>query len=84
MPVPGSSSELQELLAKLVAFDTTSAKSNLELIAFLAELAAPTVPFRGKLGLASSLGQTLDRQNLYTGSSTWIVILAKLGQQRAR
>jgi acetylornithine deacetylase/succinyl-diaminopimelate desuccinylase-like protein len=33
--VPASSSEVQELLAKLVAFDTTSAKSNLELIAFV-------------------------------------------------
>jgi acetylornithine deacetylase len=30
-----SSSEVQELLAKLVAFDTTSTKSNLELIAFI-------------------------------------------------
>ena len=30
-----SSSEVQELLARLVAFDTTSAKSNLELIAFV-------------------------------------------------
>ena len=33
--MPASSSEVQELLAKLVAFDTTSAKSNLELIAFV-------------------------------------------------
>ena len=32
--MPASSSEVQELLAKLVAFDTTSAQSNLELIAF--------------------------------------------------
>ena len=31
----GSSSEVREMLAKLVAFDTTSAKSNLELIAFV-------------------------------------------------
>jgi acetylornithine deacetylase len=33
--MPASSSEVQELLAKLVAFDTTSAKSNLELISFV-------------------------------------------------
>ena len=33
--MPVSSSEVQELLAKLVAFDTTSAQSNLELIAFV-------------------------------------------------
>jgi acetylornithine deacetylase len=33
--VSASSSEVQELLARLVAFDTTSAKSNLELIAFV-------------------------------------------------
>jgi hypothetical protein len=32
--VSASSSEVQELLARLVAFDTTSAKSNLELIGF--------------------------------------------------
>jgi acetylornithine deacetylase len=35
VPVPSSSSAVQELLGKLVAFDTTSAKSNLELIAFV-------------------------------------------------
>ena len=35
VPVPASSSAVQELLAKLVAFDTTSAKSNLDLIAFI-------------------------------------------------
>jgi len=33
--VSASSSEVQELLARLVAFDTTSAKSNLELIGFV-------------------------------------------------
>jgi len=33
--VTGSSSQVREMLAKLVAFDTTSAKSNLELIAFV-------------------------------------------------
>jgi acetylornithine deacetylase len=33
--MPASSSEVQELLAKLVAFDTTSAKSNLGLISFV-------------------------------------------------
>jgi acetylornithine deacetylase len=33
--VPASSSAVQELLAKLVAFDTTSARSNLEAIAFV-------------------------------------------------
>ena len=33
--MPATSSKVQEMLAKLVAFDTTSAKSNLELIAFV-------------------------------------------------
>jgi acetylornithine deacetylase len=38
--VPASSSAAQELLAKLVAFDTTSAKSNLELIDFIRDILA--------------------------------------------
>jgi acetylornithine deacetylase len=40
VPVPASSSAAQELLAKLVAFDTTSAKSNLKLIEFVRDYLA--------------------------------------------
>ena len=38
--MPASSSAAQELLAKLVAFDTTSAKSNLKLIEFVRDYLA--------------------------------------------
>jgi len=46
--VPASSSVVQELLAKLVAFDTTSAKSNLKLIEFVST-------YLGGYGIAATL-----------------------------
>jgi len=46
--VPASSSAVQELLAKLVAFDTTSAKSNLKLIEFVST-------YLGRHGIVATL-----------------------------
>jgi len=51
--MPASSSEVQELLAKLVAFDTTSAKSNLELISFVKS-------YLDGYGVASTLTPSAD------------------------
>ena len=48
-----SQSTVRELLAKLVGFDTTSAKSNLALIAFVEDT------LKGK-GIASTLVPSLD------------------------
>ena len=48
-----SSSDAQELLARLVAFDTTSAKSNLELIAFVKT-------YLDGYGVASTLNPSAD------------------------
>jgi len=51
--VSASSSDAQELLARLVAFDTTSAKSNLELIAFVKT-------YLDGYGVASTLNPSAD------------------------
>ncbi|HVQ11172.1 MAG TPA: acetylornithine deacetylase [Methyloceanibacter sp.] len=53
MPVPASSSAAQELMAKLVAFDTTSAKSNLKLIEFVRDYLASQ-------GVSATLTPSLD------------------------
>ena len=53
VPVPASSSVAQELLTTLVAFDTTSAKSNLKLIDFVRDTLASR-------GVAATLTPTPD------------------------
>ena len=64
--MPASSSEVQELLAKLVAFDTTSTKSNLELIAFIKT-------YLDGYGVASTLIPSASRLNspMMTSVVSW-------------
>ena len=69
--MPASSSEVQELLAKLVAFDTTSAKSNLELIAFVKT-------YLDGYGVASTLIPSAD------GAKASLFAMHQAGQRRHR
>jgi acetylornithine deacetylase len=89
--LPASLSTAQDLLARLVAFDTTSAKSNLELIAFVEDylkgegIASTRVPSPdgAKADLFATIGAPRDGGVGLSGHSDCVPVEGRRDRRRA-